>query len=111
MLRVRLWMCLMFLTPLCGCLGSAAESLLPVGTPFVVNGTMTLVNGNCLTWVGDNGIKYHLYQDPLLDSATFDQVTTPGAVSRLVIATRSDLTYPCGKGTVVEVQQVLEVSP
>jgi hypothetical protein len=111
MLRVRCLIFLPFLTLLAGCLGSATETLLPVGTSFVVQGTMTLANGNCLTWVGDNGINYHLYQDPLLDSATFDRVTAPGAVSRLVIATRSDLDYPCGTGTVVEVQQVLQVSP
>ena len=95
-----------------GCLDLGATSdLLPVGTPFVIRGTMTLAdqNGACLVWHGENGVSYYLYQDALLDNNSFDRITTPGATSRLVVATRSDLTAPCTVDKIVQVQSVLEI--
>lgn len=91
--------------------GCDASAFFVVGTPFVVQGTMTVSShsGSCLIWKGDNGETYYLYQDPLLDSNTFDQITTPGVTSRLVVVTRSDLTSPCTVDEVVQVQEVIEI--
>jgi hypothetical protein len=91
--------------------GCDTSALLVVGTPFVVQGTMTVNShsGTCLIWMGDNGETYYLYQDPLLDTGIFDQITTPGVTSRLVVVTRSDLTSPCAVDEVVQVQEVIEV--
>ncbi len=88
-----------------------ADNLLPVGTPFVVQGTATVVDndGACLVWIGENGVTYHLFQGPLLDNDLFDQITTPGVTSRLVLVTRSDLEVTCQMGTIVEVREVLEI--
>lgn len=96
-----------------GCidLAETQQSLLPTGTPFVVSGVATVINleGPCPVWIGDNGVTYHLFQDPLLDSDSFDLVNSSGVRSRLVIATRSDLVVACQAGTIVEVQEVLEI--
>jgi hypothetical protein len=91
--------------------GCDASALLVVGTPFAVQGTMTVSNRDaaCLIWMGDNGETFYLYQDPLLDNSTFDQITTPGVTSRLVVVTRSDLTSPCTVDEVVQVEEVLEI--
>ena len=92
-----------------GCVDTSG--LLVVGTPFVVQGTMTVgdKDGACLIWRGENGVSYYLYQDPLLDNSAFDQITTPGVTSRLVVVTRSDLTAPCKVDTILQVQEVLEI--
>jgi hypothetical protein len=76
-----------------------------------MKGTMTVINrgGPCAIWVGDNGVQYHLFQDPLLENELYDRVTTPGTVSRLVLATRADLEVVCQIGTIVQVRDVLEV--
>ena len=86
-------------------------SLLPMGSSFVVSGTAALIDhdGPCLVWVGDNGITYHLFQHPRVDNETFDRITTPGVTSRLEIATRDDIPLACQVGTIVEVQDVLEI--
>ncbi len=105
-------LCIAPMSALTGCidLGDASQ-LLPVGTPFVVRGTMTLVDrgGACLVWQGDNGVSYYLYQDALLDNSTFDQITAPGVTSRLVLVTRSDLPAPCSVERIAQVQEVLEI--
>ncbi len=95
------------------CINLNTSQLLPVGTPFVVQGTMTLggPNGDCLVWQADNGQSYYLYQNALLDNNAFDQINTPGVTSRLVIAIRSDLPAGCRADKVAEVNQVLEVLP
>jgi hypothetical protein len=87
------------------------DSLFPTGTPFILSGTAALADnqGPCLIWVGENGITYHLFQAVNLESDLFDTITTPGTTSRLQLATRSDLEVACRMGTVVEVQDVLEV--
>lgn len=95
-----------------GCGLSLAEAdLLPRGTPFVLRGTAAVVDsgGPCLIWRGENGQTYHLFQHPTLDNETFDQITIPGVTSRLVIATRTDLTLDCRTGVIVEVQDVLDI--
>jgi len=100
------------LTVIWGCINLPAEvSLLPTGTPFVIQGTSAVVDyeGPCPVWVGENGVTYHLFQDPLLNNETFDQVVTPGTTSRLVVVTRSDLVVSCEMGTIVEVQDVLQI--
>ena len=86
-------------------------SLLSTGTSFVVSGTAALedTDGLCLVWIGDNGIVYHLFQNPRVDNETFDRITTPGVTSRLEIATRTDLELACQIGTIVEVQDVLDI--
>lgn len=109
---------LALLTSLCGLAGATAcinlpdtTALLPVGTPFVVRGTMTLQDDRrpCPVWLAENGTQYYLYQDALLDNSTYDRVVTPGATSRLVLATRSDLAVPCDGAVAAEVQNVLEI--
>jgi len=90
---------------------SAAETLLPIGSPFVVSGTASLIdhNGPCLIWNGNNGVTYHLFQGQTVDNESFDRITTPGVTSRLVLSKRADLEVACEIGTIVEVQDVLEI--
>lgn len=94
-----------------GCLDVNTAGLLTVGTPFVVRGTMTVEQGSCLVWQAENGQSFYLYQDPLLDNDLFNQITTPGATSRLVVVTRTDLAAPCATDAIVQVQEVLEIVP
>ncbi len=86
-------------------------TLFPQGTEFVLTGTATVLDngGPCLAWLGENGVTYHLFQATHLDNADFDRVTTPGATSRLVIATRTDLEVRCATGTIIEVRELLEI--
>ncbi len=95
---------------LIGCI-SGGGSLISVGSPFVVKGTATVLQGDgpCPAWIGDNGVTYHLFQDPLLENEIFDRISEPGTTSRLVLVTRSDLVLSCAVGTIVEVQEVLEI--
>ncbi len=88
-----------------------APTLFPTGTSFVVKGTMTVENhdGSCLVWVGENGVEYHLFQNPRVSNDDYDSVTTPGTTSRLVLATRDDLEVGCQVGSIVEVQDILEI--
>jgi len=85
--------------------------LFPTGTSFVVSGRAAVINndGPCPVWIGDNGVTYHLFQDPRVDNEDFDAVTTPGVASRLELAARSDLIVTCQVGTIVEVQDILEL--
>ena len=90
---------------------SAPETLFPSEGPFVLRGTAALAdnNGPCLIWIGENGITYHLFQSPHLDNELFDRITTPGTASRLHLSVREDLEVDCRMGTIVEVQEVLEI--
>ena len=104
------------LVPLCvaGCIDIAIpgeETLFARGTSFVVSGTAAVVDngGPCLVWIAENGVTYHLFQGVRVENDDFDRVTTPGATSRLEVATRSDLVVACRIGTIVEVQGVLEI--
>lgn len=85
--------------------------LLPGGNPFVISGTAAILDqdGPCLVWIGDNGVTYHLFQDPSVSNDDFDRITTPGVRARLEIMTRNDLVVSCPIGTIVEVQRVLEI--
>ena len=77
----------------------------------MVKGTSVVLDhkGPCLAWLGDNGITYHLFQNPRVENAVFDHITTPGVTSRLQLSTRNDLQVACQIGTIVEVLNVLEV--
>ena len=88
-----------------------APTLFPTGTSFVVTGTAVLLDndGPCLAWIGNNGVTYHLFQDARVANEDFDIVTTTGVTSRLLLASRADLIVTCQIGTIVEVQDVLEV--
>ncbi len=95
-----------------GCIDiNTPETLLPLGTPFVVRGTSAVIdnNGPCLVWLGENGVTYHLFQDIVLPNETFDQVITPGVTSRLELAIRTDLVVACQVGTIAEVRDALEI--
>ena len=99
---------------LAGCIDlalNAPDTLLPIGTAFVVKGTTAVIDngGPCLDWNAENGVTYHLFQDPRVENETFDRVTTPGVTSRLEIAIRNDLEIVCQIGPIVEVQDVLEI--
>lgn len=91
-----------------------SDTLFPTGTSFVVRGTADLVeqgDDRCLVWLGENGVTYHLFQNSRVANDEFDLITTPGVTSRLELATRSDLTVDCRLGTIVEVQNILEIVP
>ena len=90
---------------------SVPEGLFSSGSPFVISGTATLAdnNGPCLLWIGENGVTYHLFQGLTVENETFDRITTPGVTSRLLLAHRTDLEVSCQIGTIVEVQDVLEI--
>lgn len=85
---------------------------LPTG-PFLLKGTYVQVDRfgqpPCFAWEGDNGVFYHLFQDADLDDDLFDQATTVGARSRLLIEIRSDLQVSCELGPTVEVLEVREI--
>ncbi|MHC4697185.1 MAG: hypothetical protein ACYTFA_10615 [Planctomycetota bacterium] len=85
--------------------------LFAAGPPFVVRGTAVLLDndGPCLAWVGENGVTYHLFQGRRLSNEEFDRVSTPGVTSRLVLSTRKDLKLDCRTGTIVDVDEVLEI--
>ncbi|MCA9254531.1 MAG: hypothetical protein KDA33_02790, partial [Phycisphaerales bacterium] len=72
------------------------------GSPFLIKGTFVRVErfgqAPCFAWEGDNGIFYHLFQDANLDDDLFDQATTVGARSRLLIQIRGDLQVTCELG-------------
>ncbi len=90
------------------------DSLFPEGSAFVISGTADVANvdgGPCNVWLGDNGVVYHLFQTPQVDNGEFDQITTPGVSSRLLLATRSDLIVDCQIGTTVDVEDILEIVP
>lgn len=91
-----------------------SDTLFPVGTTFVVSGTADAVasdSGACRIWLGENGVVYHLFQTPRIENADFDRITTPGVTSRLELATRSDLVVDCQMGTIVQVEDILEIVP
>lgn len=81
------------------------------GEPFITSGTTVIVErgGPCVTWLGDNGVTYHLFQGLNVVNADFDRILVPGVRSRLVLAPRSDLEVTCRIGRTVEVQAVLEI--
>ena len=81
------------------------------GNSFVVRGTGGVVdnNGPCPVWFGENGVTYHLSQNPRLENEIFDRVSAPGITSRLVLVVREDLEFECAFGRTVEVVDVLEV--
>ena len=90
------------------------DTLFSSGSPFILSGTAQEVGtsqGPCLIWLGENGIAYHLFQTSGINNGEFDTITTPGTTSRLEIATRSDLEVACQIGTIVEVQEILEIVP
>ena len=101
----------LILTWSCSVSFSIPEGLLASGSPFVVSGTSTLVdnNGPCLVWIGENGITYHLFQGSTVENETFDRISTPGVTSRLLLSKRTDLEVSCLMGTIVEVEDVLEI--
>lgn len=87
-------------------------TFLPTGTPFVVKGTATMLEGRggpCLAWVGDNGVTYHLFQGQRLENDVFDLIVSPGVTSRLELSTRNDIELDCAVGTIVQVESVLEI--
>ena len=81
--------------------------------PFIIRGTMTVVqeNGLCPVFEADDGFSYRLRQGTNLPNEDFDAVTEIGAVSRLEVVVRDDLPVACGFGTVVVVREVLELIP
>jgi len=88
------------------------QTLFPTGTAFVLSGTADLIEtpeGECLAWLGENGIVYHLFQGALVDNEEYDAVTTPGVTSRLEIAIRTDRVVTCFVGAIVQVQDILEI--
>ncbi|NOX57377.1 MAG: hypothetical protein GXP29_00775 [Planctomycetes bacterium] len=91
-----------------------AETLFPEGSAFVLSGTTDIIDtddGQCNVWIGENGVAYHLFQSPRIDNGDFDRITTPGVTSRLEVATRNDLVVSCQVGTIVTVEDVLEIVP
>jgi len=87
-------------------------SLLPPSA-FVIRGRMTAPDDPdaCPQFEAETGVSYSLSQSPELDNDLFDAVTTPGTVSRIAVQVRDDLDVRCRGGTIVEVQDVLELIP
>lgn len=87
----------------------------PGAAPFLLTGTFrTILTEDappCRVWEGDNSITYHLFQNPDLNSDLFDQATSEGARSRLLIQLRGDLEVGCDMGPIAEVLEVREVFP
>lgn len=91
-----------------------SDTLFPTGTTFVVSGTADVIpsdSGACKIWLGENGVIYHLFQTPRVANEDFDRITTSGVTSRLELATRSDLVVDCRVGTIVQVEDILEIVP
>ena len=81
------------------------------GGSFVVTGVAEVVenNGSCAIWLADDGRTFVLFQDPRLPNADFDNVTTPGTRSRLVLDLRSALGDRCREDAIAAVvDRVLE---
>lgn len=65
-----------------------------------------------MLWVDNTGQAYHLFQGSGLTNADFDQITTVGATSRLLVKRRTDISVGCQPDVpVLEVATVLEVGP
>lgn len=79
------------------------------GSSFVVSGRAAVASGSCPVWIGDNGVTYHLFQDPRVANEAFDAITTQGTRSRLELSIRTDLEIDCRVGPTAEVQNVLEI--
>lgn len=93
--------------------GGDGVTLFPPGA-FVIRGRMDEATGfgiDCPVFRAETGINYHLFQTEAIENDVYDAVTTPGAVSRLVVQERSDLEIACQIGIIVEVQDVLELIP
>lgn len=86
-------------------------TLFGADSSFVVRGTAAVVdnNGPCPVWFGDNGVTYHLFQNPRLENDVFDRVVEPGVVSRLLLVVRDDLELTCAFGRTADVIEVLEI--
>lgn len=116
-MKKRILLPLLVLFGALGCtfnLDLGTESLFSEGAAFVVSGTAdtaTVDERPCNVWLGENGVIYHLFQSPRVDNGDFDRITTPGVTSRLEIATRSDLEVDCQIGTIVDVEDILEIVP
>lgn len=76
-----------------------------------MSGTTEVIDngGPCLVWQGQNGVTYHLFQSLLVSNEDFDTITTPGVTSRLLLLPREDLAVACQVGTIVEVEDILEI--
>ena len=104
--------------PLCGCTIQVPTpeegiTLIPPG-PFVIRGRTEearVANSDCLVFRAESGVDYILSQAPRLPNEVFDEVTTVGASSRLVVEARSDIAVDCRGVTVVEVRDILELIP
>jgi hypothetical protein len=86
--------------------------LLPtLGSSFVVKGEAGVLDGDeaCLAWFGDNGVTYHLFQDPDIPNKDFDEIIRPGTRSRLQLVPRDDLILTCAVGSIVDVSEILEI--
>jgi hypothetical protein len=93
--------------------GGGGISLFPPGA-FVIRGRMDEATGygiDCPVFRAETGINYQLFQTEAVENDVYDAVTTPGAISRLLVQERSDLEIACQIGTIVEVQDVLELIP
>lgn len=82
-------------------------------TPFIVRGTSEMREvfgrGQCLVWVADTGVLYHLFQGDTISNADFDAIVKAGVTSRLRIAVRKDLEVGCRLGQTVVVEEVLQI--
>ena len=81
--------------------------------PFIAGGVMDVDRDNraCSLFREDSGVTYLVYQGLRLTNEEFDDLFQDGAHVRLEIQVRSDITTGCGGGIVVEVLEVLEISP
>ena len=103
---------------LCTCTSGCIELVIPpshselFAGPFIAGGVMEVdpENRACSLFREDSGVTYLVFQGLRLTNEEFDDLFQDGARVRLEIQTR-DLSTGCAGGIVVEVLEVLEISP
>lgn len=81
--------------------------------PYIVGGVMEVdaETRPCSLFREDSGVTYLLFQGTRMTNEDFDTLFQDGAWVRLEINRRNGLLTNCGGGTIVEVQEVLELIP
>ncbi len=97
-----------------GCIDLPEDSIqAALEGPYIVGGVMQ-VNAEtrpCSLFLEDSGVPYLLFQGTSMTNEDFDSLFQDGARMRLEINRRSSLLTACEGGTIVEVQEILELIP
>ena len=104
---------------LCTCTSGCIDLVIPpshselFSGPFIAGGVMELdpENRACSLFLEDSGVTYLVFQGPRVTNQEFDDLFQDGARVRLEIQERGDIPTGCGGGIVVEVLEILQISP